>query len=216
MSLVVQGANIAGVKECDCLLDEIASHKPDAVVLTEAYYWRQDVPGYTTISWSKKNHGAEARDVVVLVRDGVRIKRKRLKKMIRGWWGPFTGRKREPRRYPVVVLVKDGVTWPLLAAHFPPGGASGGIKTRGRNKGAWHESARKAKRWLRRRIQAVLLGDLNENTAGVKKHVAPKRGHVAMASNVDGAVAVGASISIRRLNAPPKMHGWFVATLRAN
>lgn len=208
------GANIANASRSPELAAYLATYHPDVVVLSEAYRWRHEISGYQTLKWSKRRHGPEARDLMVLVRDGVKVKRKRLRKMDRRWFGPFTLRRREPRRYPVVVVKVDGVRWPILAAHLPPGGASGGVRTRGRNKGAWHESARKIKRWLRKRPRAVVAGDLNDNRASVKKHIAPKRGRVVMASNVDGVVAVGARITLKRLPVPTGMHGWFLATLK--
>lgn len=210
MTLLLEHGNIAGVEESDALLDAIAANKPDVVVLTEAYHYNQHVPGYQRVQYSKK-HGAEARDVLVLVRDGLKIKRRALIKLTRAWYGPFTLRKRSPRRYIVVTVVKDGVKYPIMAVHFPPGGPAGGVKTRGRNKGAWHESARRVKRWLRRRLLAVAIGDFNADKADVKQYVAPKGAVVEMASNVDGVAAKANEVTITRLNAPKKMHGWFIA-----
>lgn len=211
MSLVVFAGNIAGATRIPRLLDALDG--ADAGVLTEAYHFGQVVPGYRLVRFSMK-HGAEARDVSVLVRDGVQVKARRLKKMGVNWWGPFTRRKRAPRRYPVLVLIKDGKRWPLLAAHFPPGGPSGGIKTRGRNKGAWHESAIRCRRWLALRDRAVIVGDLNAKHSDVSKHVAPSNAEVHMISGVDGALAKGATIAARKLNAPAGMHGWGIYTFK--
>ena len=216
--LILQHANIAGARECRRLLRQIKRHQPHAVILTEAYRWAEDVPGYERVTWSPRKHGAEARDVVVLVRHDVPITRRRLKKMVRDWWGVFGAARpprREPRRYPVLDLDVDGIVWPLLGVHFPPGGPSGGRKIAGRNAGAWHESARKTKRWLARRVLGVAIGDLNADRDDVRTYVAPPGARVAMATSVDGLAAVGATATIRKLRAPAGMHGWFVATLTA-
>lgn len=213
MTLTLFAANIAGAVQHDRIAEVIAKHEPDVVVFTEAYHFGQEIPGYDVIRYSRK-HGPEARDIVVLVRHGVKIKRRALKKMTRAWWGPFTLRKRAPRRYIVLKVVKDGVGWPVMAVHFPPGGPSGGIKTRGRNKGAWDESALSTRRWLAIRARAVVAGDLNANRAAVQKHVAPGNARVVMASSVDGTVVKGASITARHLPAPKGMHGWFLATYK--
>lgn len=210
MSLLIEGANIAGVEESDALLDAIALHKPDVVILTEAYHYSQHVPGYQRVQYSKK-HGAEARDVLVLVKDGLKIKRRALIKMTQAWYGPFTLRKRAPRRYIVVVVVKDGVKYPIMAVHFPPGGPQGGVKTRGRNKSAWRASAKRVRRWLRLRALAVAAGDFNADKQDVKKYVAPAGAIVDMASNVDGAVAKAGELNVTVLPHPRKMHGWFLA-----
>lgn len=213
MTLTVFHGNIAGARDCDHLLTLLAVAQPDVAVLTEAYHWAQDVPGYELVHYSAK-HGPEARDVAVLVRHGVTIARRRLKKLAREWWGPFTLRKRQPRRYVRLGLDKDGVRWPLEAVHYPPGGPSGGTQTRGRNRAAWHESARSTRRWLRLRVRAVAVGDFNANGAALRKHVAPKGARVVMASNVDGVAAKGCHVTVKRLTAPARMHGWFIATLR--
>jgi hypothetical protein len=208
MSLTIQGGNIAGVDKSPALLDAIAFHKPDVAVLTEAYHYDQDVPGYQRVQYSKK-HGAEARDVLILVRDGLKIKRRALVKLTKAWYGPFTLRKRAPRRYIVVVVIKDGVKYPVMGVHFPPGGPNGGVKTRGRNRSAWRQSARRVKRWLRIRSLAVALGDFNGNGKDVREFVAPKGAIVDMASNVDGAAAKAGELNVISIPHPRKMHGWF-------
>ena len=213
--LILEHANIAGARECPHLLRKIKRYRPDVVILTEGYRWAQDVPGYERVTWSPRKHGAEARDVVVLVRHGVGIARKRLKKMVRDWWGVFGAGRRQPRRYQDLDLDVDGTLWPVLGVHFPPGGPSGGRKIAGRNAGAWHESARKTRRWLSRRPRAAAAGDINADGDDVREYVAPAGARVAMATSVDGVAATGATIALRKLRAPAGMHGWFVATLTA-
>jgi hypothetical protein len=224
MSLTVFAGNIAGATSVPRLPDALGH--AHAGVLTEAYHFAHSPAGYRLVRGTDglsakqaRKLGSEAHDVAVLVRDGVRVRRVRVKKMTKPWWGPFTKKRREARRYLVVVLEveqPDGTwrRWPMLAVHFEPGGPSGGIKTRGRNKGAWHDSARRSKRWLRLRKRAVLVGDENAKRADIVKHVAPKGAHVVTISGVDGAVAVGASITARRLDAPAGMHGWGTYTFK--
>lgn len=215
MSIDLQGGNIAGAHGSARLLSVIAAHRPHGVVLTEAYHFDQHVPGYS-LERLPKRYGAEAHDVALLVRDDVEVDRRSAKAMVEHWFGPFTRRRRDPRVYPVRALRVDGVRWPVLGAHLPPGGPSGGIKTRGRNKTAWHESAHAVRRWLRLRRRAVALGDFNANGQDVRDLIAPKGAKVAMASNVDGAIVKGATVTVTRLDAPDGMHGWFIAYITAN
>lgn len=222
MTLVLWAGNIAG-RNPD-LAD--ALNGAHAGIATEAYHLTKSPAGYRLVratdgltAKQASKLGAEAHDVAALVRDDVRVRRVRVKKMTKPWWGPFTKKRRQARRYLILVLEVEQVDgtwerWPVLAVHFEPGGPSGGILTRGRNKGAWRASARWSRRWLRRRRRAVLAGDINGNAAAARKHIAPKGAHVAMASNVDGVITTGASITIRRQPTPKGMHGWFTATIK--
>lgn len=218
--LVLQGGNIAGVANSERLDESVTSHRPHVGILTEGYHWTGEIDGYRIVRATDglsarraKALGAEAHDVILAVRDDVELVKVRVKKMTRPWWGPFTRRRREARRYLVLVIRVDGVRWPVLAVHFEPGGPSGGRKVGGRNKGAWRDSASVTKAWLRKRRRAVAIGDFNANGADLRRLVAPKGAHVVMASSVDGVIVKGARTTLRKLHAPKGMHGWFTATL---
>jgi hypothetical protein len=215
-ALTVFLGNMGSKDRVGRLLTVLEQHKPDVAVLSEAYHLRDDlaeIPGYTRVQYSAK-HGPEAPDVAVLVRHGVRIKRRALRKMLEAWWGPFTGKRRAPRRGVVVVLVlQDGTKWPMLAGHGPSGGPSGGVKTRGRNRPAWLEFAKVCRRFLRLRRRAVVVADFNADKADVRKHAAPKRADVCMSSNVDGVAVVGGTARLHQLEDPADMHGWALVTL---
>ena len=135
--------------------------------------------------------------------------------MDKPWWGPFRfpRSKRRPRRFQGFDLRVDGRLWGLLAVHFPPGGPSGGILTRGRNRDAWHEAARHTTQFLAVTDLGVALGDFNANRGELREHVATDGTRIAMASNVDGVMTTGAHTTMHRLSAPAGMHGWFVADL---
>jgi hypothetical protein len=207
--------NIAGHREVPELLPVLRTWRPHAAVLTEAYNvraWAEGIDGYDLIQY-RRRFGREATDIAVLVRSDVAIRRTRLMMLLRAWWGPFGGGKREPRRFTLAVLVVASVVWPLLGVHFPPGGAEGGVRTRGRNRPAWHESAGRVRRWLRRHRRALVVGDFNDDETDVREHVAIKRAKVAMASDVDGAIGVGCRVvAVDKLKAPDDMHGWMIVT----
>lgn len=216
--LTIFHGNVAQVRRLPQIERVLNDHDPDVLVLTEAYHlgpWlRGQLDGYRLVQWGRA-HGAEAGDVAILVREGLRVRGRRLHKMRTRWYGPFRFPRsiREPRRFPRVTVVKAGVAWPILGVHFPSGGPSGGSMTKGKNAPAWHECARVTRRWLRRRPRAVVVGDLNSKRADVVQYVTPPGALVGMASNVDGLIVKGATANLRRLDSPAGMHGWFLATI---
>lgn len=220
----VAGGNIAGRRKVRRLRALLRHWRPDVVVLTEAYWARPflialaTMFGYRLRQYSRR-HGAEAPGIAVLIRNEVSIIVRALAKMRERWWGPFNfpRSKRRPRRFQKFILRERGAVdflWHLEAVHFPPGGPTGGVLTRGKNKDAWHEAADQVRDWLANAPEpCVALGDFNGNRSALREHVAPDGSRVVMASNVDGVIAKGARITMHRLDAPAGMHGWFVADL---
>ena len=213
--------NAASKSSVPALVRWVRTYRPDRIVITEAYrlgpWLEENLPGYERIQYGK-THGAEAPDVAVLARrETVDVQRRRLRKMTMPWWGPFTLRKRKARRLVVVVFVKYGVVIPTLGGHFPSGGASGGTRTRGRNKDAWMECATAVKRWMKRRPLAIATCDFNDNGHAVRNHCAPKGATWRKHSNVDGDLSKGcAAVHVRQLDDPDGMHGWAITTHTIN
>lgn len=215
--LPVLVVNLGGRAREPQLREEIKAHRPKVVVCSEAQRataFLREFKGYRLRQGSRSD-GAEAPGVAVLVRRRMKIRWERLEKMRKRWWGPFTGRIRWPRVYRKLTVWTGGVRWPLYAAHLPPGGPSGGVKTRGRNKPAWDESARRVSRWLKIRRRAAVFGDLNATLFEVTKHIGrPANARVDSIGKVTHAVTKGARVRTQSIKPPKGLHGWglFVLT----
>lgn len=111
--------------------------------------------------------GAEARRLAVWVLNDVEVKRVRMVRMRRRWWGPFRGIPHDGRAYWVLVVRFPGMRrrTRVVLVHLPPGGPSGGRRTKGRNAPAWWESWRWLVRFARMHRRVVIAGDLNATAA---------------------------------------------------
>lgn len=213
--------NIAGRRKVRRIRRRMRKHRDDVLILTEAYNARPYLKrwaerfDYDLRQGTRTQHGPEGPDVAVLVRHGVEILDYQLVEMSKEWWGPFRypHSRKKPRLVPVLRLRKNGVIYDVLGMHAPSGGPSGGVATRGRNAPAYEEYAGHVHDRLTASDRGAAVGDGNAKGADLRKHMMPAGGRVAMASSVDGVVAKGLRIALRKLRSPLGMHGWFTARL---
>ncbi|WP_408895921.1 hypothetical protein ACJ5H2_13480 [Nocardioides sp. R1-1] len=211
--------NIAGRRRVPRLRNLVKNRRPELVVLTEAYHVRVFLRLLCTLYGYRlkhpgRRHGAEAPDIAVMVRrDGVIVGRW-FRKMLRVWWGPFRypKSKRRPRVYQILQVRFHGVLWPLYLLHWPPGGPSGGVLTRGANAGAWAESMKDFTAWLAAVEAGAGIGDANANRKQLNR-LLPRWVRVRMSSGVDAVMSKGLHTSVEHLNSPRGMHGWAIFTL---
>lgn len=207
MNYIAHG-NIANARTLDAEdLKRLLRDDPLVIGFTEAYRLNQSIAKYDRIRVAG-DWGPEENDVAVYVCSDLDVLKVKMKAMHAHWWGPFTGRRRSPRRY-YFVKVRDceGRKHKYLVVHFPPGGPDG------KNSKAWKESARACKRWLKRRRRAVVFGDINANAAEIREYIAPRKALVSMGNRVCGAVYKRYSGTTYSRNAPKGMHGWFATRL---
>ncbi|MBM7518264.1 hypothetical protein [Nocardioides nitrophenolicus] len=220
-SLDVFHGNIAGRRKVRRIRRRMRKHKDDVLILTEAYNARPYLKrwaerfGYELRHATRAKHGPEGPDVAVLVRHGIEILDYELVEMTKEWWGPFRypHSRKKPRLVPVLTLRKAGMIYVVIGMHAPSGGPKGGTSTRGRNAPAWAEYADHVRHVLTGVVRGAAVGDGNAKGAELREHMMPADGQVAMASGVDGVVAKGLRIALRRLRSPLGMHGWFRARL---
>lgn len=211
----ILATNVGGARRIKELKELAEKIKPDVIIATEAYYsddFLRSIPEYRVKHYGKRE-GADAPSVAMLVRRKIPLKFLRLIKMDRVWWGPFTNRKRAPRRF-VKGTIRKGLVWiPILACHFPPGGPGGGRD--GRNRKAWAEAAAFAVSWLRTRKRGVVVGDLNSLAGEARAFIAePADAKLIAGGKVTHSVTVGMRGTADVKNAPEGMHGWVHFTLR--
>lgn len=213
--------NIAGRRKVRRIKRRMRKHRDDVLILTEAYNARQhlnrwaDRFGYELRQGTRGKHGPEGPDVAVLVRHGVEILDYQLVEMTKEWWGPFRypHSRKKPRLVPVLRLRKAGAIYVVIGMHAPSGGPSGGVATRGRNAPAYEEYAAHVHARLTAAERGAAVGDGSAKGHDLREHMMPDGGRVAMASGVDGVVAKGLRIALRKLRSPFGMHGWFTARL---
>lgn len=213
--------NIAGRARVRRIRRRMRLHKDDVLILTEAYNARPalrewcDLYGYVLRQPSRRVYGLEGPDVAMVVHRGVEITSREVDKMTEDWFGPFNypRSRKNPRVMQTLGLRKAGFELDLIGVHFPSGGPSGGIATRGKNADAWHECADHVRRNLGGVQCGAAIGDYNARGADVRKHVAPEGARVVMTSNVDGVCAVGCQVIAKRLRSPRNMHGWMTVRL---
>lgn len=211
-TLVIGTANAAGQRRVP--LGEVFAATPDVIVVCEARRARFTLirqamrHGYKARQFGP-HRGFEAAGIAVLVRRRHRILSRRLLSMSKRWRGPFQGRWKRPRQYPLLVLDVRGEEWGLFGAHFPSGGPGHPL-----NAPAWIESAAAAAE-AQTASRYVVTGDLNALAREVKAWF-PQPWVFIRGGKVDHTVALGATGESRRLNQPKGMHGFFVYTLRAD
>lgn len=221
MSLNLFHGNIAGRARVRRIKRRMRRRKDDALILTEAYNARPalrewcDQFGYTLRHPSRRAFGPEGPDVAIVVRNDVDITSREVDKMTKDWFGPFNypHSRKSPRVVQTLALVKAGIPYDLIGVHFPSGGPSGGVATRGKNADAWAEYADHVRHNLGGTWCGAAVGDFNARGADVRKHVAPEGARVVMTSNVDGVCAVGCQVIAKRLRSPRNMHGWMTVRL---
>lgn len=214
-------ANIAGRRGHRRIRRRMRKRLDDVLVITEAYSARPKLRkwavrhGYELRQPNIVEYGPEGPDVAILVRDDIEITSRDIAKMTEPWWGPFNypSSRKQPRVMQTLGLRKAGVDFDLMGVHFPSGGPTGGVATRGKNAAAWHECADHVRHNLANTACGAALGDFNARRLDVIEHATPDNGRVVMASNVDGVAAVGCQISVTRLRSPLGMHGWFTTRI---
>jgi hypothetical protein len=221
-------ANIEGKSSPPDIGQMLTDHNPHMAVLTEAYHARESLKqtcekkGYRLKQFGK-DVGAEGPDIACLVRDDVPIAAWEPMLMEEPWW--YNGNKRQPRVYPKFLLGKPDLpgdlNWKIIAAHFPPGGPSGGgSHTGGKNKPAWMESRDRVVKYANGHNDGpfILVGDLNAHRDEVKQHITPKLDgsiHVTSWGPVDHAV-LRRTEDWNEKNLPePYGHGWGVVAATA-
>lgn len=128
----------------------------DVVILTEAAAYAR--PLRRLVGWQVRHARgwAEARNVVVLVRNGLRVRRVVSVRNWRRWVGPKLGKDHAGRTF---LLVDIGARWRIVGVHRTPGGPGGP------NAVAWAEEharlARVADRPGSHRRALVIVGDQN-------------------------------------------------------
>lgn len=187
----------------------LARFNADVAVLQEAASYHrelQSIPGYRLYTGSRTREG---RSTVVLVRRGIPVPRLRLLVTSRPWWGPKAGKRHVGRTFPVVDLGRwPGPRWRVVGIHRVPGGPTGGVVTKGRNRPEWDEEhaelVQLAQRPSSRKRALVLPGDWNVEaddshprglwawTQAVGAHVLPTN------TKVDHVVVRGCSGTARR------------------
>lgn len=115
-------------------------HRPDVVVLNEAYrcgHVLQKIPGYSVYQGPNVGEGA---DVAVLVADRYKVRKSRALKMRETWTVVSKGRRKSPREYRIVrVKLDHALVLPILGIHGPTDNPI--------NAAAVDESSRRVVRW---------------------------------------------------------------------
>lgn len=171
----------------------LTEHAPDVAVFSEAYYLR---PLLASIKGYRLHQGrfGEARGVAVLVRKDLDLTRSWALRMKVPWIGPKLLHPHAPRTFQAVrYWDADRTPWRILGAHFPPGGPSGGIVTKGVNRAAWRESMRRARRFFANAGDdaAVVLGDINATAAELAPIAKRADADVVAGGKVDHALTRG-------------------------
>lgn len=129
----------------------------DVVILTEAVAYAATLRGFL-VGWQVRHaHGwPEARNIVVLVRNGLPIRRVVGIRNWRSWVGPKLGKAHVGRTF---LLVDIGTRWRIVGVHRTSGGPNGP------NAPAWAEEHRRLARLADRpgshRRALVIAGDQN-------------------------------------------------------
>lgn len=153
------------VRDLSAFLDE--NGWPDVIVLCEAGRYTTELRRRLSSRYRVLRAGREHDGIVMLVDRSVPIPTRSLLVMRLGWIGPKAFRRHPGRTFPVVDLGKgkSQLRWRIVGIHRTPGGPSGGVLTRGRNRPAWEEEharlLRLAARTRSHRRVLVMVGDQN-------------------------------------------------------
>lgn len=120
---------------------------------------------------TKKGHTSHNGNIVVLIRNGLKIKNTMIARMSKYWKAPRTGRNQDPRVYRAVKIKKQGVTWKTAGVHLPFG----------------QDAQRESATWIRKFIKithpirpVVVFGDYNRKEKKVESSIAdPTKSKVA-------------------------------------
>lgn len=203
--LNVMTANIASQKKVPELPPVLTTHKPDVVIITEAYFAREflkAIKGYRSYQYTAKDYGEEGPDVAVLVRAGAKVSRRRALRMEQRWTSP-KGRQREGRVYPSLNVTTGGYLWRVLGLHFPTTG----------NTSAQVESQQAVRHWFSLGDHpSVGAGDINQRSDEIEKWL-PNKVDMARGTKVDHALYATAehqkTVRLRE-DQPEGMHGWLL------
>ena len=205
--ITVLAANIETRKASQSLLNLIHKHDPDVVIVEQAYRarrWLRRIKGYQ----HRQYWGPEASGIAVLVRDGIRINRRRKLRMKRTWVGPKAGRFHQPRVYPALVLIKGAVTFRVLGIHLPT-----------RNQPvAQDESLRRIVKYFREHPNSPIIaaGDWNRKANELEATARACDAELLHVGKVDHAIVRGITRPEHgRLPTPAGAHGWALYTVTA-
>lgn len=163
---------------------------PHVIALQEATRWGGTIPRYRRVAADDLER-PEAAACVLLVHDGVTMRRRRpIVVQGPGWIGPHLDLKHPPRVFPSVA-VKDGRWWELADVHRVTGG-------KGRNAEAYAAEGRALEVWSDHRRPGrsqAMLGDWNGIPRGLAKRVG---GHLHL-HGIDGAVVVNGDAEVTEL-----------------
>lgn len=171
-------------------------HDPEAAVITEAYHIDGALPGYRVLhapahTARQMVHGAvdESRDVLLAIRDDIKVVRHQTRLMTVPWEGP-NGRQHSAKVAHAVTLKDDEGTWRLSGEHWPTGHA-------GKNRQACNEQRTQAGIWLKSGMPgrpSVIAGDLNVNGADLAEWL-HQQGATSDGHNVDRAICRGCRVA---------------------
>lgn len=194
-------ANIEAVRRPP-LGEAINDYRPALVLLQQANRAENldDFDGYRAVGF---RFSIEARGIKALVRDDVKVLRRKSLVMKRRWVGPKAGKGHEPRVYLAMLVKIDGLKVWVVDVHLP---------TRNCPE-AQAESLRRLRKWaLRRRRPVVIAGDFNMPHANVVTWASKVGGFVSILGSVDFAVSRGLKVRKSRPRLAPAgpYHGWGV------
>lgn len=176
----------------------LAGREHAVVLLQQANRLDAKHDGYREVGF---RFSFEARGIKALVRDDVRVIRRKAIIMRRRWIGPKAGKGHEPRVYLALLVEIDGLRMWVVDVHLP---------TRNSAK-AQAESLRRLRRWVARRRKPVFVGgDFNLPEAEVTAWANRIGAATSVLGSVDYAVTRGLRVQRvdRRLAPRAPFHGW--------
>ncbi len=200
--LIVQTTNIED-KVNPPLAPSLLGVKPHVAVIQQGAQASEYLSKRNNYRLLQMLKGAEAREIKVLVRDGVKVLRRKRLNMKRRWIGPKIARVHEARTYMAVKVNSPFWAW-VLDVHFPTGGPDGP------NAAAWMESWNRVVAFLKRR-RGVAIGDFNATAEELIKLLKDTDFDLTPLGKVDHAI----SHRLRRTSVqrdlpgtPAGVHGW--------
>lgn len=201
-SLIVQTTNIEDMAKPP-LAPSLLSVKPHVAVIQQGGQATDYLSARGVYRLLQMVKGAEAREIKVLVREGVKVLRRKRLNMKKRWIGPKIARVHEARTYMAVKVNLPFRAW-VLNVHFPTGGPDGP------NAAAWMESWKRVVAFLKRR-RGVAIGDFNATAGELAKLIKETDFELTSLGKVDHAI----SNRLRRTKVqrdlpgtPAGVHGW--------
>lgn len=214
-AIYVINANIEDDATPHELAKYVSQHNPHVVVLQQANRARDflsKIEGYRHYQYGRED-GLEATRNAVLLRDDVELIKEFPLRMKEPWRGPKAGILHNPR-VDRAFTIKAGKHFAyFIAAHYPPGGPSGGRNMKGFNKKAWAEAAFRSSLYASFRPKGLLfvVGDLNATRFELRHLVRAIGGRILSGGKVDHMIVRNAKWASRtRLKPARGCHGWAI------